>query len=115
MSNSEFLQTFDEKFETSDVLDAVKHLDVLRQALSDDEDWKPPAIRQDLLKLHQLAMAVSHRGDISQAQAMFDLAFELEDQLFDVWESCKAIEKTLQAITDLSDEFDNEDFDDEEE
>lgn len=36
-------------------------------------------------------------------------------QLFDVWESCKAIEKTLQAITDLSDEFDNEDFDDEEE
>ena len=105
MPNPEFLQTFDEKFETSDLLDAVKHLDVLRQALSDDEDWKPPEIRQDLLKLHQMAMAVSHRGDLSQAQPMFDLAFEIEDQLFTIWESFKALEKTVQGITDLADEF----------
>lgn len=113
MPNPEFHHTFYEKFETSDLLDAVSHLDILRQALSDDEDWRPPEVRQDLLKLHQLAMEVSHRGDMTQAQPMFDLAFEIEDQLLTVWESLTAIEKIVQGITDLADEF-YDDFDEEE-
>lgn len=113
MMNPDFHQKFYEQFETTDLLGAVDNLDILRQELADDEDGRPPEIRQELLKLHQAAMAVSHRGDLTQAQAMFDLAFGIEDQLFTMWESLKAIEKTIQGITDLANEFDDG-FDEEE-
>ena len=113
MMNPQFLQKFYEQFETSDLLSAVDHIDILRQELSDRADWRPPEIRQDLLKLHQLAMDVSHQGDLTQAPEMFELAFEIEDRLFTIWESFQAIEKTVQAITDLANEFDDG-FDEEE-
>ena len=107
MMNPEFHRKFYEKFETTDLLEAVGHLDILRQELADGAGLRPPEIRQELLKLHQVAMDVSHRGDLSQAQTMFDLAFEIEDRLFTIWESFKAIEKTVQGITDLANEFDD--------
>ena len=78
MMNPQFLQKFYEQFETSHLLSAVDHIDILRQELSDRADWRPPGKSgKILLKLHQLAMDVSHQGDLTQAPEMFELAFEI--------------------------------------
>lgn len=76
-----------ENFETTTLLDAVGHLDRLRAELADDEDFRPPTIRQDLLRLHQLAMEVVNNGYLNKGEELFDLAFELEDQVFDLMEN----------------------------
>lgn len=107
MVNPKFLQKFYEQFETADLLRAVDHVDTLRKELSDGEDLRPPIIRQELLELHQLAMDVSHRDDVSKAKAMFELAFGIGNRLFTIEESLRAIEKTLQALTDLAVDFDD--------
>lgn len=107
MLNPAFHQKFYEQFETSDLLDAVGHVDILSRELSDGANLRPPAIRKELLRLHQLAMDVSHRGNLTQAQEMCDLAFAIEDQLFTIWESFKAVEETIQGITNLANEFDD--------
>ena len=48
-------------FETRDLLDAVDHIDEVRQAIGDEEDGRPPEPRSDLLKLHGLAMDLVNR------------------------------------------------------
>lgn len=47
-----------ENFETHSLLRAVDAVDELRDDLNDGEHATPPQLRTDLLKLHQLAMAV---------------------------------------------------------
>ena len=105
-----------ENFETTTLLDAVDHLDRLRSELSDDEDFRPPTIRQDLLRLHQLAMEVVNSGYLSKGEELFDLAFDLEDQVFGLMENLEAIQDTLSALTQLApDEEEDDDDDDGEE
>ena len=98
-----------ENFETTTLLDAVDHLDSLRYELADDEDFRPPTIRQDLLRLHQLAMDVVHSGYLSKGEELFDLAFDLEDQVFGLMENLEAIQDTLSTLTRLAPDEDEED------
>ena len=98
-----------ENFETTTLLDTVGHLDRLRVELADDEDFRPPTLRQDLLRLHQLAMDVVNRGYLSKGEELFDLAFELDDQVFDLMENLEAIQNTLSALTDLAPDEDEDD------
>ena len=51
-------QNLYENFETTDLLAAVDLLDEVRGILGDRPGWKPPELRTNLLKLHQLAMDV---------------------------------------------------------
>jgi hypothetical protein len=51
-----------ENFETHSLLRAVDAVDELRDDLNDGEYATPPQLRTDLLKLHQLAMAVINEG-----------------------------------------------------
>ena len=98
-----------ENFETTTLLDAVDHLDRLRSELADDEYFRPPTIRQDLLRLHQLAMEVVNSGYLNKGEELFDLAFELEDQVFDLMENLEAIQDTLSALTGLAPDEDEDD------
>ena len=101
-----------ENFETTTLLDAVDHLDRLRSELADDEDFRPPTIRQDLLRLHQLAMDVVNSGYLSKGEELFNLAFDLEDQVFGLMENLEAIQDTLSALTRLAPDEDKDDDDD---
>ena len=101
-----------ENFETTTLLDAVDHLDRLRAELGDDEDFRPPTLRQDLLRLHQLAMDVVNSGYLNKGEELFDLAFELEDQVFGLMENLEAIQDTLSALTDLAPDEDEDENDD---
>ncbi len=60
--NDEEWRNLHENFETTLLLDAVGHVDELRGYLNDGEYGRPPEIRNDLLKLHGMAMYVVNNG-----------------------------------------------------
>lgn len=100
-------------FDTRRLLDAVGDVDELRGHLSDD-GLRPPEIRDRLLKLHELAMAVVNDGAQEQAAALFDLAGELGDEAFDILEAATRLHEALSALTDLRPEsLDDEEYEDE--
>jgi hypothetical protein len=90
-----------ESFDTTTLLRAVDAVDAMRDHLNDGEDGRPPQLRTDLLKLHQLAMDVVNCGARSQVPALFDLAADLEDEVSGLMESLQEIRQTLAALTDL--------------
>lgn len=100
-----------EGFQTTSLLEAIDHLDNLRRGLSDD-GIRPPQLRDDLLKLHQLAMDYVNEGYLDKQEELFDLAFEIGDKIFDLVQSLEAIEITLQNLTafapDPDDEFEDD-------
>ena len=49
-------------------------------------------------------MAGVNEGVADRAQAMFDLAFEIEDQLSDLSEALERIQETIAKLTDLQPE-----------
>lgn len=90
-----------ENFETADLLSAVDSVDSLRAELNDGESLEPPELRTDMLRLHDLAMAVINEGDRDQASEMFNLAVDLEDQVSDMKTKLEQIEDTLAKLVAL--------------
>lgn len=100
MTNEEW-QTLQDNFETTLLLDAVKEIDATRTHLGDGENWEPPQIRTDLLKLHQLAMDVVNKGWTENAQDLFEMANDLEMQVSDIIESLESVQNTLNKLLEL--------------
>jgi hypothetical protein len=69
--------------------------------LNDTEDGGPPQLRIDLLKLHQLAMAVFNEGSRSQVADLFEFAVELENQVLGMMSSLEQVQETLSQLTEL--------------
>lgn len=89
-----------QEFDTRRLLGAVDALDTLRGLLADD-GIRPPEIRDRMLKLHQLAMAVINEDTQEEAGELFELAQELDDEVFDMLEAVKRLHDTLNALTKL--------------
>ncbi len=84
-------------------------VDTLRGILSDD-GHQPPEIRNRLLKLHELAMEVINEGSQRRLLEFFDLALEMEDEVFDMLEAVTKLHETLSTLTELRPEsLDDED------
>ena len=90
-----------ENFDTADLLSAVDSFDALRGYLNDRDDFQPPEIRGELLKLHGLAMKVIGAGARGGADEMFDLAEDLEKQLAKMMEKMEQIVDALGKLTSL--------------
>jgi len=90
-----------ENFETTELLSAVDAVDSLRDDLNDGEGCRPPELRTNLLKLHELAMAVVNNGSQSQAAKMFDLAIELDEQVCHMMTGLEQIHGTLANLVVL--------------
>ncbi|MDR3736619.1 MAG: transposase, partial [Acidobacteriaceae bacterium] len=88
-------------FDTFSLIHAIDELDKMRGHLNDREHHNPPEIRNDILKLHDLAMDVVNNGMTSRAQALFELATEIEDQLSDLSEALENIQEAIAKLTDL--------------
>ncbi len=91
-----------ENFESRDLLTAIKKVDFLRRELADGYDLRPPEIRQDLLKLHDIAMDVINNGYRRKSNEMFDLAFDIEYQVDDMMESLEELQTILSNLTGLA-------------
>ena len=111
----EEMQTLYENFETSSLLTAIDQLDKVRGELADGNNGEPPEIRTELLRLHQLAMEVVNNGRTGQARELFELAGDLEMQVFEMVEALDDIQQTLNKLTDLYPESLVYDDDEEEE
>lgn len=100
MTDAEWHKLY-ENFETTRILAAVDSVDSLRDDLNDRDHGAPPVIRDDLLKLHQLAMAVVNNGALRQASEFFDLAGALDDQVSGMMEALEQIRDTLSDLMGL--------------
>lgn len=101
MMTEEEWQKLYENYETTWLLEAVGHVDELRDHLGDGEYFQPPEIRTDLLKLHGLAVDVINNGWDSQLGEMAELAVELEMQTLEMMQSLDALYQALSKLTVL--------------
>ncbi len=89
-------------FDTMTILGAVDGLDELRADFADDDETcAPMSVRDDLLKLHELAMNVVNMGGRSHALEMFDLASDIEMELSEMVEKLEAVRDAIGELTDL--------------
>lgn len=70
ITDNEWDELLPENFDTTAFLSAVDAVDELRSDLNDREDGSSLQLRDDLLKLHQLAMAVINQGRAARAIAL---------------------------------------------
>jgi hypothetical protein len=101
ITDAEWEKLDPENFDTYTLLDAVAAVDKMRDHLNDGEDGRPPELRTDLLKLHQVAMDVFNHRYQSRIPDLFDLAFELEDQVDSLMELLEQVRGTLSRLTAL--------------
>lgn len=101
------LQHLAENFETTALLTAVDQLDTVRGLLRDD-GFAPPEIRNDLLKLHGLAMDVVNNGFVHKAPDLFELADDLSFQVFEMIEALQQVQDTLDKLAGLCPEEQDE-------
>jgi hypothetical protein len=90
-----------ENFETHSLLRAVDAVDELRDDLNDDDYATPPQLRTDLLRLHQLAMAVVNEGSRSRVADLFELAGDLDEQVAYMMTKLEELQETLSRLTAL--------------
>jgi hypothetical protein len=88
-------------FDTTTILGAVDQLDELRGDFADRENGEPLELRDDLLKLHQLAMDVVNNGMRRQALEMFVLAGDIESEFDDLITRLQEVRGTIEVLTDL--------------
>ena len=90
-----------ENFETMDLLYAVDHLDKLRSYLADGPDFEPPELRNDLMKLHQMAMPIVNHGQDTELTGFAELAEDLDSQVFQMMQSLEHVQATLRQLIRL--------------
>ncbi|TKW64660.1 MAG: transposase [Paracoccus denitrificans] len=90
-------------YETASLLRAVDDLDLMRDHL-DGDGFKPPEMRDDLLRLHQLALRVIGEGsdDPATINAMFDLAVDIEVRMQDLEDALGRMQKVIVALATLA-------------
>ena len=91
-------QALEEGLDTAAIMRAVDAASRLRAELATDES---PTIRDELLELHRLALAVRERGTPAQLSEFFDHANDLELQVGEWMETLGEIQATLSAATAL--------------
>ncbi len=105
-------RTLDE-FETTDLLGAVDDVDNIRGMLADGEHLEPPKLREDLMKLHGLAMRVCNEGWDDERSELFELATEVEDEVEDIRDAANRILDVVRQLTEADFEEEEEDLDEE--
>ncbi|MDQ7839382.1 MAG: hypothetical protein RDU59_12920 [Thermodesulfobacteriota bacterium] len=94
-----------EEFSSMEILEAVSSLDEIRGIVEDREINRPPEIREKLMKLHEMVM---DEKITSGGETIWDLANEIQDELFPLQEAIEHIMDVLEKITDSAPENDDE-------
>ena len=96
------------------MLTAVDDLDNIRGILADVERLEPPKLREDLMKLHGLAMRVCNEGCDDERSELFELATEVEDDVEDIRDAASRILDVVCQLTEADfEEEEEEDLDEE--
>lgn len=99
------LKDFWSEFDTRKVLDAVDGLDNVRGFLGDDEAGKPPEVRQDLLKLHKMAMSMreTQSTDPAEMEQLINLAIDIEMTVSDCIQELTRITDVVSRLLAIED------------
>jgi Mg/Co/Ni transporter MgtE len=98
--SEEGIQELWEKYETMQILYAVDALDEVRGIIADD-GIRPPEIRAQLLKIHQLVHQQLNEGFTltdEEVEQLADLIDEVDMAVFQVIEQLQKIKKTLRPL-----------------
>jgi hypothetical protein len=96
-----------EDFHSLELLDTIDNLDEIRSIIGDRAINRPPEIRDKLLKLHTMIM---DEAITSEGETIWELAGDIEDEIYTVYENIEKMLETLEKITDSApDEFEEED------
>ena len=85
------------KFETYDILDALDCLDKVRPILS-DEEYRPPEIREKLLKLHGMAMDLVNHQSADEEEKLgkvLKLTNDIHKKIFACIRNLRKVKTTL--------------------
>ena len=102
-----------DEIETTELLGAVDDLDQIRGILADGERLEPPKLRDDLLKLHGIAMRVCNEGWDDEKGELLDLAMDIDDEVTEIRDAAERILLAVRQVTDAKDyleEDENEDW-----
>ena len=83
-----------EDFDTSELLESVDDLDSIRGILADGPRLEPPQLRNDLMKLHGLAMQACRETGEGDRE-LFDLATDVEGDVEDIRDAAERIPDLL--------------------
>ena len=105
----------DNEFETGRLLHAVDALDELRGLLSDIEEGhgtipRPPAMRDHLLKLHQMVFNDGYevaRDELCKAALLLD---DINMEVFEIIQQAEKIRSILRDLQESLPEFDDEEY-----
>ena len=101
--SKETLQELRDNFDTMDILSAVDQLDEIRALVADRENDRPPEVRDNLLKLHKLAHRIINEGHVpSDSDELWNLAYDIEDDIYPILENAEKILDTLRKLTSLA-------------
>jgi hypothetical protein len=99
-----------DEFDTLRLLHAVDALDTIRSLVADRDEIRPPAVRDELLKLHRLAHTLLNEDDEFGDDAdLWDLAFAIEDDIYPILENVETILETLRDLIALAPDPDEAD------
>jgi hypothetical protein len=101
--SKETLQELSDNFDTMDILYAVDQLDEIRALVADRENYRPPEVRDNLLKLHKLVHSIINEGHVSSdSDELWNLAYDIEDDIYPILENAEKILDTLRKLTALA-------------
>ena len=77
-----------EDFDSHEILDAIEKLDELRSLVADRDDYKPPEVRDKLMRLHTMI----HKEQMtSKGETIWDLANEIEDDIYNIQDAIEEL------------------------
>lgn len=99
--NDQEWDAIEDGLDTAGLLDTVDAVDRLRAELASGELGEPPQIRDDLLRLHQLALLVRERRSEADAVELFDLSTDLDLLVGELMDALGEIQSAISAVSAL--------------
>jgi len=84
-----------------EILNAVDALDAVRYVIADDDDFKPPEIRRQLIRIHKLALKQLGEGltlNDNEVGELANLVDEVDMTVFDMIEQLEKIKEALKPL-----------------
>jgi hypothetical protein len=88
-------------YDTMEILHAVDALDAVRYVIADDDDFRPPEIRRQLIRIHKLALKQLGEGltlDDKEVAELANLVDEINTVVSDMIEQLEKIKEALKPL-----------------
>ena len=99
--NEEGMEELWNDYDTTRIFYAVDALDKVRYVIGDDEDFRPPEIRQQLLRIHKLASNTLTGGYNLTDEEVEELASLVDEADMTIFDMVEELKKILAALRPL--------------